>query len=226
MRISAASITCVFVLAGSFCLYGQAEAAQEPSKTTSQPTKAEGVPPRSSPNDYSTHVKIGELTLAADFMGHSVPTPEATLSTDDYLVVETAFFGAPGAKLKFSTDDFTLRINGKKKPLASEPSELVFKSLKDPEWNPPEQKEKKSKTSFGGGGDTDSSSAQLPPKVPLELRRTMSQRVEKASLPQGDRPLPQAGLIFFDYRGKVAGIHSIELVYKGPAGEGTLTLTP
>ena len=171
-------------------------------------------------------MKIGDLTLAADFMGHSVPTPEATLSTDDYLVIEIAFFGAPDAKLKFSTDDFTLRINGKKKPLASEPSELVFKSLKDPEWAPPEQKEKKSKTSFGGGGGADSNSTPAPVKVPIELRRTMSQRVEKASLPQGERSLPQAGLIFFDYRGKVASIHSIELVYKGPAGEGTLTLTP
>jgi hypothetical protein len=38
--------------------------------------------------------------------------------------------------------------------------------------------------------------------------------------------LPQAGLIFFDYHGKVATIHSLELVYKGPAGEGTLTLNP
>src|SRR4051794_17382939 len=132
MRISAASTICVFVLAGSFCLNGQTQAAPEPSKAASQPTKAEGVPPRSSPNDYATHMKIGDVTLAADFMGHSVPTPEATLSTDDYLVVETAFFGAPEAKLKFSPEDFTLHINGKKKPLASEPSELVFKSLKDP----------------------------------------------------------------------------------------------
>lgn len=226
MRISAASTICVFVLAGSFCLYGQTQAAQEPSKTASQPTKAEGVPPRSSPNDYATQVKIGDVTLAADFMGHSVPTPEATLSTDDYLVIEIAFFGAPGTKLNFSRDNFALRINGKKKPLSSEPSELVFKSLKDPDWAPPEQKEKKPKTSFGGGGDTDGSSTPAVVKVPLELRRTMSQRVEKASLPQGDRPLPQAGLIFFDYHGKVASIHSVELVYQGPAGEGTLTLTP
>jgi hypothetical protein len=207
-------------------LYAQPQPAQEPPKTALQPTKAEGTPPRSGPTEYQTHAKVGDLTIAADFMGHSVPTPEATLSTDDYVVVETAFFGPPNGKLKLSVDDFTLRINGKKKPLASQPSELVFKSLKDPEWVPPEQKEKKSKTSFGGGGDTDTSSAQLPPKVPIELRRTMSQRVEKASLPQGERALPQAGLIFFDYHGKVASIRSLELVYKGPAGEATVTLTP
>ncbi len=147
--------TSVLFAAAAVCLYAQAQPAQEPPKTALQPTKAEGTPPRSGPTEYQTHAKVGDLTIAADFMGHSVPTPEATLSTDDYVVVETAFFGPPNAKLKLSVDDFTLRINGKKKPLASQPSELVFKSLKDPEWAPPEQKEKKSKTSFGGGGDTD-----------------------------------------------------------------------
>jgi len=225
MRIFTAWTTGLLIAAAAFCLYGQAQTTGEPPKAGAQPIRAEGIPARSSPTDYPTQAKLGDITIAAEFMGHSVPTPEATLSTEDYVVVETAFFGAPGAKLKLSVDDFTLRINGKKKPLSSEPSELVFKSLKDPEWNPPEQKEKKSKTSFGGGGDTDSST-QLPPKVPIELRRTMSQRVAKASMPQGDRPLPQAGLIFFDYHGKVATIHSLELVYKGPAGEGTLTLNP
>jgi hypothetical protein len=226
MRISTAWTTGIFIAAAVLCPYGQAQSTQEPPKAAAQPSRAEGIPARSGPTDYSSQAKVGEVTIAAEFMGHSVPTPEATLSTDDHIVIEAAFFGAPGAKLQLSLDDFSLRINGKKKPLNSEPSEVVFRSLKDPEWNPPEQKEKKSKTSFGGGGDTDNSSAQLPPKVPFELRRTMSQRVEKASLPQGDRPLPQAGLLFFDFHGKVSSIHSIELVYKGPAGEGTLTLHP
>jgi hypothetical protein len=226
MRISTACLIGVLLPGLSISLQAQAQSAGEAPKVAAQPSRAEGIPPRSAPTDYQAQAKAGDITIAADFAGHSVPTPEATLSTDDYVVVEIAFFGPPGSKLKLSTDDFSMRLNGKKKGLTSQPSELVFRSLKDPEWNPPEQKEKKSKTSFGGGGDTDNSSAQLPPKVPFELRRTMSQRVEKASLPQGERPLPQAGLIFFDYHGKAASLHSIELVYKGPAGEATLTLTP
>ena len=226
MRISTAWMIGVLLPAASMCLQGQAQPAAEAPKVAAQPSRAEGIPPRSAPTDYQAQAKAGDITVAADFAGHSVPTPEATLSTDDYIVVEVALFGPPGSKLNLSTDNFSMRVNGKKKPLTSEPSEVVFRSLKDPEWNPPEQKEKKSKTSFGGGGDTDSSSAQLPPKMPFELRRTMSQRVEKASLPQGERQLPLAGLIFFDYHGKAASVHSIELVYKGPAGEATLTLTP
>jgi hypothetical protein len=226
MRISTAWTIGVLLPAVSLCLQGQTQSAGEPPKVAAQPSRAEGIPARSAPTDYQAQAKAGNITIAADFAGHSVPTPEATLSTDDYLVVEVAFYGPPGSKLTLATDDFSMRLNGKKKGLTSQPSELVFRSLKDPEWNPPEPKEKKSKSSFGSGGDTDNSSAQLPPKVPFELRRTMSQRVEKATLPQGERPLPQAGLIFFDYHGKVASIHSIELAYKGPAGEATLTLTP
>jgi hypothetical protein len=54
----------------------------------------------------------------------------------------------------------------------------------------------------------------------------MAQRVQKAALPEGDRTLPVAGLIFFQYRGKTQGIHSIELIYAGPAGKVTLALQP
>jgi hypothetical protein len=52
----------------------------------------------------------------------------------------------------------------------------------------------------------------------------MAQRVQKASLPEGDRPLPQAGLIFFQYGGKTESIRSLELIYDGPAGKATLKL--
>ena len=43
---------------------------------------------------------------------------------------------------------------------------------------------------------------------------------------EGDRPLPQAGLIFFQYRGKIQNIHSLELIYSGSAGKTTLKLQP
>jgi hypothetical protein len=62
--------------------------------------------------------------------------------------------------------------------------------------------------------------------MPMELQRAMQQHVQKASLPEGDRALPQAGLIFFQYRGKTEKIHSLELTYAGPAGKVTLALQP
>ena len=61
-------------------------------------------------------------------------------------------------------------------------------------------------------------------KIPVPVMRAMAQRVQKAALPEGDRALPQAGLVFFGYRGKTANLQSVELVYEGPAGKATLEL--
>jgi hypothetical protein len=101
----------------------------------------------------------------------------------------------------------------------------VLRSLKDPEWAPPEKAESKSKTSIGGNGQSDGS---LPVIVhmPFELQRAMELKVQKAALPEGERPLPAAGLIFFQYRGKSKGIRSLELIYNGPAGQTSLFLHP
>jgi hypothetical protein len=62
--------------------------------------------------------------------------------------------------------------------------------------------------------------------MPFELRRAMEQHVQRAAMQEGDRPMPQAGLLFFLYRGKTEGIRSLELIYNGAAGNATLTLQP
>jgi hypothetical protein len=193
------------------------------------PLAAQGMPPRAAPSEYQAQEKAGTVTIAAEFMGHAVPTPEHTFSAEDYVVVEAALFGAAGAHTTLTRDDFSLRVNGKKNVLPSEPYELVFKSLKDPEWQPPappeESKSSKGGLSTGGGGQQDSAPPP-PPKMPFPLRRAMEQQVQKAAMLEGDRPLPQAGLLFFLYRGKPEGIKSLELIYSGAAGKATVTLQP
>jgi hypothetical protein len=62
--------------------------------------------------------------------------------------------------------------------------------------------------------------------IPIEIERKWEQRVQKAALPEGDRALPEAGLIFFQYHGKTDKLDSIELIYTGPAGKATLKLHP
>jgi hypothetical protein len=187
--------------------------------------EVKGMPPRVAPTEYQAHGEAGPLTIAADFTGHSVATPEATYTTEDYVVVEVGLFGAPGARAKLSTGDFSLRINGKKTASPSQPYQLVFKALKDPEWEPP-SKESKSKTSIGGGGGGDSGGPPAPVHMPMELRRAMEQRVQRVTMLEGDRALPQAGLLFFEYRGKTQGIRSLELIYNGSAGTASLALQP
>jgi hypothetical protein len=209
----------VAVLTAVFCPDARGQDAQSKE---AQAREAKGMPPRAAPADYQAHDKAGTVTVAAEFTGHGVGTPEATFTTEDYVAVELGFFGPPAARITLSDADFTLRINGKKNPLPAQPYALVFKSLKDPEWSPPAPPEK-SKTSIGGGGNQDS--APPPPAhMPFEMQRAMEQKVQKAALPEGERALPAAGLIFFQYHGKVESIRSIELVYAGSAGNVTLTL--
>jgi hypothetical protein len=185
---------------------------------------AKGLPPRATPGDYQAHIQAGSVTLAAEFTGHSIPTPDAVLSNENYVTVEVGLFGPQDAHLNLNTGNFSLRLNGKKTPSPAQPYAVVFKSLKDPNYAVPGSETKTKSTSLGGGGDQNVGSS-LPPivHIPIDVERTMEQRVQKASLPEGDRPLPQAGLIFFEHRGKVT---SVELTYAGPAGTAILTLQP
>ena len=190
--------------------------------------EAQGMPHRATPADYQAAAQVGTVTIAAEFTGHSVPTMQGPLTTDDYVIVETAFFGPADAKLKLSFEDFALRINGKKVPSPGQPYGAVLSSLKDPEWEATIVVEKKSKGGLGtgGGGDKGDSTPAAPPKMPIEMRRAMDQRVKKSTLLEGDRSLPQAGLIFFQYRGKTTNIQTLELIYNGPAGKTSIALLP
>jgi hypothetical protein len=217
MQLPTASRAAVLIAALCLCAQGQSTPGKE----------AKGLPPRATPADYQAQAQAGTVTIAAEFMGHGVATPQGVFSTEDFVVVETALFGSADARIKLSVDDFSLRINGKKTALPSQPFVLVAKSLKDPDWEPPVPAESKSKTSFGGSGKgSPGDSTPAPVHMPMELQRSMEQRVQKALLPEGDRALPQAGLVFFQYKGKAQSIHSIELIYTGSAGTATLTLQP
>ena len=225
MQLSNSFRASLLIAALGLCAHAQPVPGKE-----AQPSEARGLPPRAAPADYQTQGKAGTVTIAAEFKGHAVPTEEATFTSEDYVVVEVALYGPPEGKTMLSKDDFSLRINGKKTALPSQPYELAFKSLKDPEWAPPVPAESKSsKTSFGSGGGGGAAGDNGPPPVvhmPMDLQRAMQQKVQRAALLEGDRALPQAGLIFFQYRGKVEGIHSIELTYSGAAGKATLALQP
>jgi hypothetical protein len=225
MRLSPALTTGIVIPIAALCLcvQGQVPPKEAPGN------EVKGIPPRAAPTDYQAHGQAGTVTIAAEFKGHSIPTSQGPLSSEDYVAVEIGWFGPADARIKIASADFSLRINGKKSPLPSQPYGLVVGSVKDPEWEPPVPPPSKSKTSMGGGGkgeQGDSNSPPAPVQVPFPVQRAMAQRVQKAALAEGDRALPQAGLIFFQYRGKTQGIHSIELLYAGPTGKATLALQP
>jgi hypothetical protein len=184
------------------------------------------MPPRVAPTEYQVQGKVGDYTIAADFDEHSVPTPDGTFTSEEYVVVEAAIFGPAGAKIKLALEDFSLQINDRKAPLPSQAYALLFHSLSDPEWQPPKPKddEKPSKTGINTGGQNEEKPP--PPKMPRDLRRAMEQKVLKVAMPEGDRPTPVAGLLFFQYRGKAKTIKTMELIYKGAAGTVSIPIQP
>jgi hypothetical protein len=225
MRLFRIAVLSAGVWSATLCLCAQ---GQDTPAKEAPANEAQSISPRATPGDYPSQGKAGKVTIAAEFMGHAVPTPELMLSDEDYVVVEAGLFGPSNAHLTMSFNDFSLRINRKKNPVPSESFVVLGRSLKDPEWQPPDAPSKSKSgngiSTNGQGGQNDS-----PPPiihVPVPLQRNWEQHAEKASLAEGDRPLPQAGLLFFPYRGKRQGIHSLELIYNGPAGKTTLTLQP
>ncbi len=220
---SKTSLIIIAILSALLCqpMFGQEAKPADPKSR-----EMNGIPPRTAPTEYQAQTKAGAITIAADFDGHSVPTPESVFSTEDFIMCEVAFYGAPGTRLAMTFQDFSLRINGNKKLLPAIGDQFVFRSLKDPEWIPPTPPEKSKTGINAGGGGGQGDPPPVTPKMPIDVERRMEQKVLKAALPEGERALPAAGIVFFQYGGKVKGIRSIELVYTGPAGKATLPLQP
>ena len=216
------------VLLGGLLLAAFSAFSQNPSSKEAESAVAQGTGARAAPTDYQAHAQAGTVTIAADYIGHFVPTAEKNLTTDDYVTVEAGLFGPAGARLTLSPGDFSLRINGKKTPLPSQPSTVVARTVSDPDWVPPgseDEKKEKSKTGISNGTKQDEAPLSKP-HPPPEMVHAMALQVQRAAIPQGDRVLPQAGLLYFEYRGKDKGVHSAELIYSGPAGQATLELQP
>jgi hypothetical protein len=223
-----------FVIAAALVLTPLApaqERAQPPAYVPQKPEASKGIPPRATPGDYQAHAQVGKITIAAELDQHAIPDPLVTLSTDDFVVVEVALYGPAGTNLPLDYQNFSLKINGKK-PIPAKPYEMVFKSLKSPDYEPPSEKmlDKQGKTNVttgangaGGNSSSDVGTPKLPPviHIPIEVSREWERKVHMSALPEGERPLPQGGLLFFEHSGKT---NSAELVYNGPAGKVNIPL--
>jgi len=179
-----------------------------------------GLAPRTAATDYQGQGQAGKFSFGADFSGHSIPTLNGILTADDYVTVEVGVYGPAGEKLKLSVNDFSLKVNGKK-TVPSQPYGVLEGQMKDPDYEatlPKPEKESKS------GVNRQPGEPEPVVVIPVSVKRSMMQRVIKVAMPEGERILPQAGLLFFPYRGKASGIKSVELLYEGAAGKATIKI--
>jgi hypothetical protein len=195
---------------------------------------------KTKPADYPVHIQLDRVTLAAEYLVRSLPTERGTLSTNDFLVVEVAFFGPAMSRLKISPDQFTLKMNGRGSDMPSQLPSLVAESIKFPDNS---GRPSLTGTAGVGVGDGTVTVGPRPPQSrfpgdgndrttqPVTLKQTEEEgtveyRVQNASLPEGEKTLPRSGLIYFYYRGKTKNIHSLELFYDGPMGKASLKILP
>jgi hypothetical protein len=170
---------------------------------------AQGTTPKAKPSEYPLEIELERgFTLAAEYLVRAIPTPNGSMFTDDYLVVEVAFFGPKKEKLALSPDQFRLRMTGPKigqtATLAPQPPTMVAGSLRMPDFNAPRTTN--------------------PTGQPGERPLSVDEWVRTEALPDGIQPVPAAGLLYFQFRGKPKTIRTLDLVYEGPAGKATLKL--
>lgn len=208
---------------------------------------AAGTDPKPKADDYQVHAATGNISLGAEFMVRSFQGQDNMFIAKDYLVVEVAVYPPKFEKIKVSTGQFTLRVNGKKQALSAQPPSFVAASLKYPDW------ERRPTVMAGGGlgdagiilgpptpterfpGDPRPSQTRLPyPRrvpetgAPAGIEKEEPPRAEEVviqtAFPEGEFSGPVSGYVYFPYKKKTKSIRTLELLYQGPEGSATLRL--
>jgi len=204
---------------------------------------AQGTAPKESAQEYTAHAALDKASLGAEYLVHSFSSGRDMYIAKDYLVVEVAVFPAKGASFDVNDGQFVLRVNGHKQELSPQGAQFVAESLKHPDNSSGLHSVEQVGPWVMGmprptspfPGDPNAQPQRQPPQAPTD---TASDRgdVEKqpsvspaelaveAALPEGSCHSPTSGFLYFPYRGKVSHIHSLELIYSGPAGAATVSL--
>lgn len=201
--------------------------------------QGQGTTTREKPEAYPSQAVATPFKLAAEFFGHSMPSPQGVIFLQDYLVVEVAAYPPGFQPISIRASRFSLRLNGKKSVLVTQSPGMVAASVKYPDWT---QRPRVVGTGgLGDGtitvgeptnpgrfpGDPNRTGARLPAPVPRVPDQTNSgverqpemqieEVCERLSLPEDVMKGPRSGYLFFPYSGKLKSLHSIELLYEDP----------
>jgi len=195
---------------------------------------AQGTVPKPKPEDYDVHATSGNLTIGAEFMVHSFSGEGQMYLVEDFLVVEVALYPPKNTELAALPSDFALRINGKKPLLLPASPQFAASTLAHPEWSGRPNLEggvgmgdtgvifgRPTRTQVPGGQDPDTT--RLPPRAPAPDDRSglgkpqvipAPELLVRTALPTDPQRGPVSGFLYFQWRGKVKSIKTLDLLYK------------
>jgi hypothetical protein len=180
--------------------------------------------------------------VTAEFQVRSVSAGGETFITPDYLVVEVTVTPPDRREIVVSHSQFTLRMNSKKQLLFPQAPAFVAASLRHPDWEMrPNVMAQAGPVILGRPqvterfpGDPVPAQGRLPrpPQAPApedrsgieKERKRPEEAVVEAALPEGPAALPVKGYLYFAHRGAIKKIKSLELIYRGPAGDMNIKL--
>ena len=182
-------------------------------------------------DDYPAHASWPLFKIGAEYMVHSIPTEKGPLYARDYLVVEVAILPEK-RPVAISSGAFTLRINGKKTVLSTEPAGFVAASLKYADW---EQRRTIIGTAQAGNGTVvvgkPPNTGRFPGDPTQDRRRPEPRRpedpdggkqvkdldidtlVKRATLPEIETLELVKGCLYFRFEGKPNSIRTLDLEY-------------
>jgi hypothetical protein len=206
---------------------------------TLAPAFAQNAPPRSQPSDYPAHAQFPAFEIGAEYLVHNIPLEKGEYWARDYLVVEVILVPRGRESIDLSSNQFMLRINGKKSLLYADSPGAVAAALKYPDW----QTHPNLSAAAGIGdagvvigappvvGRFPGDPTGVPPRptpqdpngenpygVTPDSGRPLDQAIAIAALPEGRITKFAKGCLFFPFRGKLKSIKALDLVYDPGAG--------
>jgi hypothetical protein len=197
-----------------------------------------GLQPKPKASDYPASARGQGVEIGAEYLVHTLKSGDDSFFVPDYLVIEVAVYPAKGETGTISSDQFSLRINGKKQVLWAQPPGFVAASLKYPDWTRKPALQAGAAAGNTGiilgrpasvgryPGDPEARRLPDPPKVQQqpekEPQQTGDQAVTETALANGKLEGPVSGYLYFEYKGKTAKIKSLELIYR--SGEKTIVV--
>ncbi len=178
----------------------------------------------------------GDVKLSAALNYRSLSHGGRSYFLDQHLVVEVALSSPAPKRLKLSTNQFHLRVNGGKEVLAAQPANLVAYAMKW-RWTDRGMQARAGPVILGGppneprfpGDRTPTPLPRVPESRPAgapEPAETpdLAEVLAQAAVPEGDVLLPVSGNLYFPYTKKIRSIRKLELVFQGTDGAVTLRL--